>query len=93
MTDIAKDEDNIQFDALEAKIYDTLSDISDKFQELNTFVDRLQKLGIPAAERRNLECEIRKVFGDRRYSLTLDISKAAHAAVKAAKTAAKSNTA
>lgn len=90
MTDF--DEDDTDLDAIEARIHDTLWDIDEAFQTLNNLVDRFQKLGIPATERRNLECEIRKVFGDRR-DVTLGVSQAAYAAGKAAKTAAKSNAA
>lgn len=92
MIDLAKDEDDTELDAIEARIHDTLWDIDEAFRTLNSLVHRFQKLGIPATERRDLECEIRKVVADRR-DLTLGISQAAYAAGKAAKTAAKSNAA
>lgn len=66
MTDLTKDEEYTELDAIEARIHDTRWDINEAFQTLNSLVDRLQELGIPATERRNLECEIRKVLGDRR---------------------------
>lgn len=91
MTADPEADDCTPFDAIEAKINQKLWDISDEFQKLNDLVDQFLALGIPAAGHRNLEDEIRKVFGKRSEFSTLDITLAAYAAAKAAKAATESD--
>lgn len=84
MTVFPEDEDS-PFDVLGTKIYDKLGDIADEVHCLRALVDKLVALGIPAAERKNIERQLHQAFGDMRPFSTLEIWEACYTAVDAAK--------